>query len=231
MNFLGNPLLARTESFVQRGLWTLDERGIFLGVWEPVALLFKMTISWLSSTPEQLAPLPFAMASVALHGINTAMLVLVTATFLSLPLSQPLLSSLPPPSPSSTTTLSQRRNKTRDCKMWGAVAGAVSWAVHPMRTETVLWASCQSYLLASFFTLLMLLAYALSLSSHSDAIDRVVLEPIGAVSQKTLAMVARGELAATGQVLHKGARRACESTGLFFSASSQAVSPCRSSFL
>ena len=46
------------------------------------------------------------------------------------------------------------------------LAGAVSWAVHPMRTETVLWASCQSYLLASFFTLLMLLAYALSLTSH-----------------------------------------------------------------
>ena len=230
VNFLGNPLLARTESFVQRGLWTLDERGIFLGVWEPVALLFKMTISWLSSTQE-LAPLPFAMASVALHGINTAMLVLVTATFLSLPLSQPLLSSRPRSSPPSTTTLSQRRNKTRDCKMWGAVAGAVSWAVHPMRTETVLWASCQSYLLASFFTLLMLLAYALSLSSHPRR-DRSCYFGADRCGEPKDASHGR----AGGASRNRTGATQRSTTGLrehwlFFSASSQAVSPCRSSFL
>ena len=85
VNFLGNPLLARTESFVQRGLWTLDERGIFLGVWEPVALLFKMTISWLSSTPELArdgnVSFPSAVAAAAI--ITTTTITVVDDDFIA----------------------------------------------------------------------------------------------------------------------------------------------------
>ncbi len=42
---------------------------------------------------------------------------------------------------------------------WFAAAGALLWAVHPLRAEAVAWASCQPYLLATTFALLATLAY------------------------------------------------------------------------
>ena len=42
---------------------------------------------------------------------------------------------------------------------WLAAAGALLWALHPLRAEAVAWASCQSYLLATMFALLATLAY------------------------------------------------------------------------
>lgn len=42
---------------------------------------------------------------------------------------------------------------------WCAAAGALLWALHPLRAEAVAWASCQSYLLATMFALLATLAY------------------------------------------------------------------------
>ena len=151
-------------------------RGIYLGVWEPLSLVFKMGLVRLSqalgrpragspaltavaeaaaasgrapASGAGLDPQVFVAAATALHGLNAALLALVVVRL------APFLT----PGRAGTTTKASAGWKL------GAAIGAAAWGVHPLRVEVVCWLSCLPYLLATAATFACLLAYVPLLST------------------------------------------------------------------
>lgn len=143
---LGNPFVDwdDTQNFLQnphyRGLgwaqvwwaWT----GVRIGVYQPVSwmLLEVQYAIW------QLNPWGYHFVSVVLHALNAGLLLLL--------LLELIRRSVP------AAYAARPRQCLASC--WLAAA---SFAVHPLRTEVVAWASCQPYLPCAFFFMLAAWCY------------------------------------------------------------------------
>jgi Flp pilus assembly protein TadD len=131
-NFLANPSY--------RGLgWSQiawDWSSFQLGVYQPLAWM----ILGVEYVVFGLKPWGYHLASVAFHALNAVVLLALTAT---------LLRWCRP-----CATAEDARAVT-----FGAGLAAACFAVHPLRTEVVAWASCQPYLPCALFFMLAILAY------------------------------------------------------------------------
>jgi protein O-mannosyl-transferase len=105
-----------------------------LGVYQPLAWL---TLE-LQFVVGGLSPVIYHLVSWLLHALNAALVYRLLIALLRR---------------SSGDTFDPGRTA------WPAAAGALLWALHPLRAEAVAWASCQPYLLATMFALLATLAY------------------------------------------------------------------------
>jgi Tfp pilus assembly protein PilF len=132
VNFLQNVHYRGLGAAQLRWAWT----NFLLGVYQPLAwmLLEAQYSIW------KLDPWGYHFVSLVLHALNAALLYLLSLSLIRR--SEPALCSEHP-------WLSHA------C----AALAAVLFAVHPLRTEVVAWASCQPYLPAATFCLLSVLAY------------------------------------------------------------------------
>lgn len=149
---LGNDFVDRDdpENFLEnddfRGLGRDQVRWAFTtfhhGVYQP--------LSWLIFEAQYAAwgldPRGYHLISLLLHTANAAVLYVLTVTLLRL--CQPELDRRRPWALHLSTGLA-----------------VTAFAVHPLRTEVVAWASCQPYLTCALFSMLSVLAY---LRSHAD---------------------------------------------------------------
>src|SRR5262249_31530433 len=107
-----------------------------IGVYQPLAwmLLGVQSALW------DLDPAGYHAVSLALHALNAVVLCLLITAILRR--AQP------------------ERAAQSPCTLWIAAALASAlFALHPLRTEVVAWASCQPYLPCVLFCLLSVLAY------------------------------------------------------------------------
>eukprot|EP01043_Picozoa_sp_COSAG02_P048340 COSAG02_NODE_4738_length_5037_cov_3.804172_4_plen_189_part_00 len=111
--------VAQLYSLNSENLWWIWEDGVVLGVWEPVALLFKM--AWHVGTGGGGPAVCFAV-NLALHTANTV------ASYLLVVKSRP-----------------RRSEKAREQWKLCVMLSALCFSVHPLRCEVVCWASCQPY--------------------------------------------------------------------------------------
>lgn len=111
--------VAQLYSFDSENLWWVWEDGVVLGVWEPIALLFKMV--WHVGTGGGGPAVCFAV-SLALHTTNAVAVYLLLAN-------------------------SRARTPTEVHEQWRlcAMLSALWFAIHPLRCEVICWASCQPY--------------------------------------------------------------------------------------
>jgi tetratricopeptide (TPR) repeat protein len=137
-NFVMNAHVRNGLSWAtMRWAWT---EGVVLGVWEPVALMVKAAIVSTFGFSVDV----FARCSVALHAATTLLLYIVSERIVE--------SALP---------------RSAYAQRWAACGVAAAlFAAHPLRVEVIAWASCQSYLFASFFALV---AVALHLKRRTAA--------------------------------------------------------------
>jgi tetratricopeptide (TPR) repeat protein len=131
-NFLENPAFQGLGAAQLRWAWSTYH----LGVWQPVSWLL-LSVQYCLGGLES----PFYHAvSLALHALNAVVLYFLTLALLRIALSG----------------ADQGFDKViRVC----AAAGAILFAVHPLRVEAVSWISCQPYLPASLFYMLSVLTY------------------------------------------------------------------------
>jgi protein O-mannosyl-transferase len=115
-----------------RWAWTT----MIIGVYQPIAWML-LEIEYLFTG---LNPYGYHLASALMHGLNT--LVLFYLALALIHRGRPELAGENQPRLLLTTGLS-----------------VALWAVHPMRTEVVAWASAQPYLPCAFFSMLSVLAY------------------------------------------------------------------------
>ncbi|MBL9213539.1 MAG: tetratricopeptide repeat protein [Opitutaceae bacterium] len=92
------------------------------------------------------------LGNVLLHGINAALVFVLLLRVLAL--------------------VRGDRRMPRDVPWLAAAAGALVWALHPLRVEVVAWASGRIYCLAGFFLLLATLAYLQAATGAPDAPER-----------------------------------------------------------
>lgn len=111
--------VAQLYSFSSESLRWVWEDGVVLGVWEPVALLFKM--AWHVGTGGGGPAVCFAV-NLALHTTNGV------AVYLLLANSRPWISA-------------KAQEQWQLCVM----LSTLGFAAHPLRCEVVCWASCQPY--------------------------------------------------------------------------------------
>jgi Tfp pilus assembly protein PilF len=132
VNFLQNVHYRGLGAAQLRWAWT----NFLLGVYQPLAwmLLEVQYAIW------ELDPWGYHFVSLLLHALNAALLYLLTVRLIGR--SEPALCSDQP-------------WRSNAC----AALAAVLFAVHPLRTEVIAWASCQPYLLCATFCLLSVLAY------------------------------------------------------------------------
>ena len=111
--------VAQLYSFSSESLRWVWEDGVVLGVWEPVALLFKM--AWHVGTSGGGPAVCFAV-NLALHTTNGVSVYLLLAN-------------------------SRRRNSAKAQEQWQlcVMLSTLGFAAHPLRCEVVCWASCQPY--------------------------------------------------------------------------------------
>eukprot|EP01052_Picozoa_sp_SAG31_P008365 SAG31_NODE_421_length_15868_cov_8.966453_11_plen_694_part_00 len=107
---------------------------VVLGVWEPIALIFKLVYRELLGSTPRVA----AMLSVGLHTTNALLGFIFVEGRLMPRLGQP-----------ENVANGRARHRWQMC----CLVGALFFAVHPLRVETVQWASAQSYLLAGLLLL------------------------------------------------------------------------------
>jgi len=133
INFTDNPNF--------RGLGWSQIRWAFttfhLGAYQPLAWLALE----LQFVVGGLSPVVYHLVSWLLHALNAALV-------------YRLLVALLARAGGDASDASDLRRTS-----WCAAAGALLWALHPLRAEAVAWASCQPYLLATMFALLATLAY------------------------------------------------------------------------
>ena len=131
-NFLENPFYRGLGWAQLRWDWT----SFWLGVYQPLA--------WMILGAEYvlfgLKPWGYHLTSLILHALNTVVLFLLTVSLL---------------------TRCRSRPGPEDPGRMALAAGLASalFAVHPLRTEVVAWASCQPYLPCALFSMLAVLAY------------------------------------------------------------------------
>src|SRR5687768_3060336 len=111
-----------------RWAWTT----FLVGVYQPLAWML-LEIQYVIFG---LSPFGYHLTSVLLHAFNAVLVYRLVARLLAL-------------APVSAVAAEPRR---RD--QLAAAAAALLWAVHPLRTEVVAWASCQPYLPCATFALL-----------------------------------------------------------------------------
>jgi len=92
------------------------------------------------------------LGNLLLHGINAALVFFLILRVLAL--------------------VRGDRRMPHDVSLLAAAAGALLWALHPLRVEVVAWASGRIYVLAGFFLLLAMLAYLQAATGAPDAPDR-----------------------------------------------------------
>jgi Tfp pilus assembly protein PilF len=117
-----------------RWAWTT----FHLGVYQPLAwgLLSAESAAW------GLDPRGYHAASVFLHAVNTVILYVLVRALLD----------------RSSVTAGTGGRRDRAAGLGAGLAVAL-FAVHPLRTEVVAWASCQPYLPCAMFAMLSVLAY------------------------------------------------------------------------
>lgn len=115
-----------------RWAWTT----MIIGVYQPVAWML-MEIQYLFTG---LNPYGYHLASVLMHALDTVVLYVLTLALIRR--CRPDLCEA---------------NRLRVLLM--AALSVALWAVHPMRTEVVAWASAQPYLPCAFFSMLSVLSY------------------------------------------------------------------------
>jgi tetratricopeptide (TPR) repeat protein len=154
---LGNGFVDRDdpENFLEnddyRGLGPEQVRWAFtafhLGVYQP--------LSWLIFGAQYAAwgldPRGYHLTSLVLHSVNTGVLYVLTVTLLRF----------------CRPDLGRERPRALHLGYGLAVS---AFAVHPLRTEVVAWASCQPYLTCALFSMLSVLAY---LRSHEGGSVRL----------------------------------------------------------
>lgn len=107
-------------------------RSFYMGVWQPLGWISYTFIHSFAGT----APGAYHAVNLALHAINVFVFFFVARR---------LLAAAAGDGPERHTP--------------GAAAAAAMFGMHPLRVETVAWATCQPYLLAAFFCLLSVGAY------------------------------------------------------------------------
>jgi hypothetical protein len=110
--------------------------GVVLAVYEPVALIFKLLAKELIG----LSAKKVVITSSVLHALNTVAVWWVASTLVIAASGPGLLAR-------------------KVAQVWGCWYAALLFAVHPLRVEVVVWASCQPYLLSSLFALLSIYCY------------------------------------------------------------------------
>ena len=124
--------------FLQGDLTDIVTDGNVLGVWEPVSLLFRRFVS-------QFIPLSASnvlIISLCLHIGNTLLIRGYAETVVRIY------------RPDATA------QNVRLCSCFAALL----FGLHPLRTEVVAWASCQSYLLAASFSIVFVQTYPSNVS-------------------------------------------------------------------
>jgi hypothetical protein len=141
-NFSENRHLEETGIAYLRWAWT----HALLGVYQPLAWMF-MGAEW-RSTDGSATGLHFA--SLIFHAANAIVLWRLIAELLA----------------RASPAIGARR------RVWGAWVAAALFAVHPLRTEVVAWASCQPYLPSALFFMLSVLAYLRAQGPNEDGAAR-----------------------------------------------------------
>jgi len=131
-NFLENPSYRGLGWAQLRWDWT----RFHIGVYQPLAWMILGAQYLLFG----LKPWGYHLTSLILHALNTVVLFVLTLSLLA---------------------RCQSGREPEDPRLLALAAGlAVAlFAVHPLRTEVVVWASCQPYLLCALFCMLAVLAY------------------------------------------------------------------------
>ena len=133
INGYDDPANYDQNEFLQGDLIDIVLRGNVLGVYEPVSLLFRRFVSNFIS----LSASNVLIISLCLHILNT---------FLIRGYAETVVRIFRPDA------------STRNVRLCSGFA-ALLFAVHPLRTEVVAWASCQPYLLATLFSILFIQTY------------------------------------------------------------------------
>jgi hypothetical protein len=138
-NFSKNPFIRTLD---EHTVGQIISRGVVLGVYEPVSLLFKLVLSHVFGGPSIQVAL---VANVVIHTCNM---------LLSYALSKSLLAAF---------DLEDREQFAERA----ILLSTLLVGLHPLRAEVVAWASCQPYLLACFFSMLCLLCSIKHCNSNS----------------------------------------------------------------
>lgn len=173
-NFLTNPGFKGFSREHLEWMWSANH----LDVWEPVAWFFKAVIWKLFGTDEEGSAQGWLNSQIVLHATGAYVLFLVIRKILFLvyqPAAEGRIAVSPGPKtkcePRETKTASSR-GETRSASHLkplpsvspelvtvAAFAGALFWAIHPLRGETLGWISCSSYNIGSPFVFGSLLSY------------------------------------------------------------------------
>ena len=133
INGYDDPANYDQNEFLQGDLIDIVLRGNVLGVYEPVSLLFRRFVSNFIS----LSASNVLIISLCLHILNTLLIRGYAET---------------------AVRIFRPDASTRNVRLCSGFA-ALLFAVHPLRTEVVAWASCQPYLLATLFSILFIQTY------------------------------------------------------------------------
>ena len=133
INGYDDPANYDQNEFLQGDLIDIVLRGNVLGVYEPVSLLFRRFVSNFIS----LSASNVLIISLCLHILNTLLIRGYAET---------------------AVRIFRPDASTRNVRLCSGFA-ALLFAVHPLRTEVVAWASCQPYLLAMLFSILFIQTY------------------------------------------------------------------------
>jgi tetratricopeptide (TPR) repeat protein len=133
-NFLDNPYYRGLGWAQLRWDWTSFQ----LGVYQPLAwmLLGCQYVFF------QLKPWGYHLSSLILYAINTVVLFMLTVAVLR-----------------RCRPLQERQREQATTLTLAAGLSVALFAIHPLRTEVVAWASCQPYLPCALFSMLAILAY------------------------------------------------------------------------
>jgi hypothetical protein len=118
--------------------------GDVAAVYEPLSLMLKIILHSMFGLEARL----YLLFGIGFHCLNAALLYRVANSLL-------LVSSGVAPSKHAAVA-----------RRLGCGVGAIIFAVHPLRTETIGWLSCQPYFLAAFFALVGMECYLRSLQER-----------------------------------------------------------------
>lgn len=133
------------NNFTENPLFQPLSWDSFRWAWSARVLAVYQPLSWILLSIEKsiwgLEPWGYHLTSLLLHTVNSVLVYSLMTIFLA------------------------RYQKDRRNLQVSALVAAAFWAIHPLRTEVVAWASCQPYLPSCTFFLLSLAAYLKSASS------------------------------------------------------------------
>ena len=167
-NFLTNPGFKGFSREHLEWMWSANH----LDVWEPVAWFFKAVIWKLFGTDEEESAQGWLNSQIFLHATGGYVLFLVIRKILFL-VYQPAADDRVALSRGGNAKADSRETKGTTSRgedqhlaavspallTIAAFAGALFWAIHPLRGETLGWISCSSYNIGSPFVFGSLLCY------------------------------------------------------------------------